>query len=135
MSESMPTPRAPGGILEHCMQFKNVMLSTSRVWMHAWMPKRSMRRMVMSTYGCDTSSSLMRMVMPSCPFARGAAISSAVRYWLLTAPLSSTCDRGSLSQCKLQSSVQGPLASDGKPRDQALCNAACKSMHSAWVQV
>lgn len=72
--------------------------------------------------------------MPSCPVARGAAISSAVRYWLLTAPLSSTWDRGSVSQCKLQSAVQGLLASDWKPQDQALCNAACKSAHSAWVQ-
>ena len=30
-------------------------------------------------------------LLPSAPVARGAAISSAVRYWLLTAPLSSTC--------------------------------------------
>ena len=34
------------------------------------------------------------MVMPSLPVASGAAISSAVRYWLLTAPLSSTCHMG-----------------------------------------
>jgi len=45
----------------------------------------------MSTYGWETSSSVMRMSTPASPVASGAAMSSAVRYWLLTEPLSSTC--------------------------------------------
>ncbi len=45
----------------------------------------------MSTYGWETSSSVMRMSTPVSPVASGAAMSSAVRYWLLTEPLSSTC--------------------------------------------
>ena len=58
---------------------------------HTFTPKRSMRRTVMSTYGCDTSSSVMRISTPPSPVASGAAISNAVRYWLLTEPLRSIC--------------------------------------------
>lgn len=38
-----------------------------------------------------TSSSVMMISMPSDPFDNGAAISRAVRYWLLTLPFSCTC--------------------------------------------
>lgn len=49
MSESIPTPSPLVAFQNSVCNVIDVMLSTSRVWMHAWMPKRSMRRMVMST--------------------------------------------------------------------------------------
>mmetsp|Transcript_29095 Transcript_29095/g.82004 ORF Transcript_29095/g.82004 Transcript_29095/m.82004 type:complete len:311 (+) Transcript_29095:958-1890(+) len=57
-------------------------------------PKRSISLMVMSTYGLLTSSSVMMISTPSPSVASGAAMSRAVRYWLLTLPLSRTVPDG-----------------------------------------
>ena len=54
-------------------------------------PKRSINRTVMSTYGCETSSSVIRISTPPSPVASGAAMRRAVKYWLLTLPEISTC--------------------------------------------
>lgn len=76
---SQPQPNLSASSSSYCRQC------------HTFTPKRSISLMVMATYGCETSSSVIWMWTPSLPVARGAAIRSAVRYWLLTLPLNCTC--------------------------------------------
>jgi hypothetical protein len=71
--------------------FENCRLQVATRSSLTFTPKRSISRTVMSTYGCETSSSVIRISTPPSPVASGAAMRRAVKYWLLTLPESLTC--------------------------------------------
>ncbi len=74
-----------------------------------------MSLMVMATYGCETNSSVIWMWTPLLPVARGAAISSAVKYWLLTLPLNCTYKQPASQSSTVyagQHSAKNPLRPD-----------------------
>mmetsp|Transcript_17729 Transcript_17729/g.55069 ORF Transcript_17729/g.55069 Transcript_17729/m.55069 type:complete len:217 (-) Transcript_17729:231-881(-) len=77
--DASPSTNTSPGVTYFCCPgtTKRSMLAASHSTL---MPKRSMSLIVISTYGVEISSSVMRMVTPSGSLHSGEAMSSAVRY-------------------------------------------------------